>query len=311
MAHNNNPLVGFFFALLTATMWGSVPIAVKQILPNMDPLTIVWYRFTIAGCLLFLLLAMKRRLPPVSKLVRSHHLGLFVIAVFGLSGNFILFSASLQYISPTTTQIVVQLSTVGLMLASVVAFKEKLNKWQVIGILILILGLALFFNVSLISLFTEFSDYSYGVMLIALASLIWIAYGLVQKILLKELDAQQILVVIYLSCSALLFFFANKAQIFDLTQGQRWWLLYAGLNTLVGYGALAEAMSRWQVSKVSAVVTFAPLFTLLFSDILAIIWPEYFVFAKLNLLGYIGAFAVVGGAVIAVVGNKLKRSQSK
>ena len=46
-------------------------------------------------------------------------------------------------------------------------------------------------------------------------------------------------------------------------------LIFCGLNTLVGYGALAEAMARWQAAQVSALITLTPLFTLLFSDLLS------------------------------------------
>lgn len=306
MAHKKGALIGFSLALVTAILWGTVPIAVKQVLPNMSPLTIVWYRFTIAGVLLFLILTIKKQLPPLNIVIKPRNLILFIAGTLGIAGNFVLFSASLQYVSPTTTQLVAQLSTVGLMICSIWVFNEKMTKIQIIGIIVLLLGLALFFNTSLITMFTEFSDYSFGIMLVACAGMIWVVYGLVQKILLSVLSAQQILVVIYLLCAFLLFFFAKKAQIFDLTRGQFLWLVYAGVNTLIGYGALAEAMHYWRVSKVSAVVTFTPLFTLLFSDILALIWPDIFIFAKLNILAYLGAFAVVGGAVIAVTGKNQK-----
>ena len=38
------PLLGFLFALITAMAWGSLPIALKQVLSVMTPQTIVWYR---------------------------------------------------------------------------------------------------------------------------------------------------------------------------------------------------------------------------------------------------------------------------
>ncbi len=43
------------------------------------------------------------------------------------------------------------------------------------------------------------------------------------------------------------------------------------LNSAVGYGALAEAMARWQAAQVSALIALTPLFTLLFSDFYQ--WP--------------------------------------
>ena len=80
---------------------------------------------------------------------------------------------------------------------------------------------------------------------------------------------------------------------------------FCGLNTLVGYGALAEAMARWQAAQVSALITLTPLFTLLFSDLLSMARPDVFVRPMLNLLGYLGAFVVVAGAMYSAIGHRL------
>lgn len=39
------PLMGFLFALITAMAWGSLPIALQRVVAVMTPETIVWYRF--------------------------------------------------------------------------------------------------------------------------------------------------------------------------------------------------------------------------------------------------------------------------
>jgi drug/metabolite transporter (DMT)-like permease len=82
-------------------------------------------------------------------------------------------------------------------------------------------------------------------------------------------------------------------------------LIFCGLNTLVGYGALAEAMARWQAAQVSALITLTPLFTLLFSDLLSMAWPDVFARPMLNLIGYLGAFVVVAGAMYSAIGHRL------
>ncbi|SQD01253.1 transporter [Escherichia coli] len=56
-----------------------------------------------------------------------------------------------------------------------------------------------------------------------------------------------------------------------------------------------EAMARWQAAQVSAIITLTPLFTLFFSDLLSLAWPDFFARPMLNLLGYLGAFVVVCG----------------
>ncbi|VFS60639.1 Uncharacterized inner membrane transporter yhbE [Kluyvera cryocrescens] len=64
---------------------------------------------------------------------------LLLIATGGLFGNFILFSSSLQYVSPTASQVIGQLSPVGMMVASVLILKEKMRGTQIIGAIMLIL----------------------------------------------------------------------------------------------------------------------------------------------------------------------------
>ena len=77
------PLLGFLFALITAMAWGSLPIALKQVLSVMTPQTIVWYRFIVAFLALFILLAYKKKLPQFLK--GGQFIWLVVIGVIGLS----------------------------------------------------------------------------------------------------------------------------------------------------------------------------------------------------------------------------------
>jgi drug/metabolite transporter (DMT)-like permease len=44
---------GFFLTLLTALLWGILPIKLKQVLQVMDPITVTWFRLIVAGSCLF------------------------------------------------------------------------------------------------------------------------------------------------------------------------------------------------------------------------------------------------------------------
>ncbi|MBW7982792.1 DMT family transporter [Enterobacillus tribolii] len=296
--------VGIGLALTTAVFWGALPIAMKQVLPTMEPYTIVWYRFLIASVGLFLVLVVRKQLPPIRVLRRGRWLILLLIATCGLLGNFVLFSSSLQYLSPTTSQVIGQLSPVGMMFASVLILKEKMRVTQVIGATMLICGLLLFFNTSLWEIFTRLTDYTLGVLLGVGAAMVWVTYGLAQKVLLRRLASQQILCLLYILCTVFLFPMAKPGTIWLLSGWQLACLLFCGANTLIGYGALAEAMARWQAAQVSAIVTLTPLFTLLFSDLLALIWPDMFLMPTLNMVGYVGAMIVVAGAMFSAVGHR-------
>lgn len=98
------------------------------------------YRFLMASIGLGAILAVKKRLPPLRVFRKPRWLILLAVATAGLFGNFILFSSSLQYLSPTASQVIGQLSPVGMMVASVFILKEKMRSTQVVGALMLLSG---------------------------------------------------------------------------------------------------------------------------------------------------------------------------
>lgn len=245
--------IGILLALTTAICWGALPIAMKQVLEVMEPPTIVFYRFLMASIGLGAILAVKKRLPPLRVFRKPRWLILLAVATAGLFGNFILFSSSLQYLSPTASQVIGQLSPVGMMVASVFILKEKMRSTQVVGALMLLSGLVMFFNTSLVEIFTKLTDYTWGVIFGVGAATVWVSYGVAQKVLLRRLASPQILFLLYTLCTIALFPLAKPGVITQLSHWQLACLIFCGLNTLVGYGALAEAMARWQAAQVSAI----------------------------------------------------------
>ena len=300
---DRSPMIGFFLAMTTAVFWGALPIAMKQAVEVMDPFTIVWYRFIVAAFGLGLFLMWRKKLPIISNLGRMGCVVL-IIGSLGLAGNFVLYNSSLKYLNSHVVQVLIQLAPVMLLVSSAWVFKEKLGRHQVVGVIALIGGLILFFNERLIELFTSFSGYTVGVSLAVTAALVWVIYGLAQKWLLRQFSSAQILLMIYVICAVILTPMAQPQQIFAMDNRQLGMLLFCCINTLVGYGAFAEAMSRWQASQVSAVITLAPLFTILFVDLASLAWPQYVTTASLNIWGYLGAIVVVGGAVCCAIGHK-------
>lgn len=303
MAAQQNVKLGFALAMVTAVMWGSIPIAIKYALTGVDSYTLVWYRFFISAVCITLLLAVKKQFPVLSLFKQHRWLILLVIAVLGLAGNFSMFAMGVNYLSPTASQVVAQLAVVLFMVSSAFVFRERLRATQIIGIMVLIIGLLLFFNTSLVELFTNLSEYAKGVWLCVFASISWTCYALAQKVLIRQLKAEQLLWLLYIACSIILLPMAKPLELFLCDGLQIAAVVYCGFNTIVGYGALVAAMERWQAAQVSAITTLTPLFALLFSDILALIWPDMFNMMSLNILGYIGAIAVVAGAMFATIGH--------
>ena len=98
----HNPTVkhttGFFLSLIAAMLWGMLPIALKELLAGMDAITIVWYRFFVAGVVLFAWLAIQRKLPQVLR--QAAQIKWFLLfAATGLCINYFLFSYSLNFVN--------------------------------------------------------------------------------------------------------------------------------------------------------------------------------------------------------------------
>lgn len=307
------PLSGFFLALSATMFWGTIPLSLKGALLSMDSQTIVWFRFAVAAVGLAIILKLSGNLPNIRLMIQGRFRWLVILGVFGLSANFILYNTALEYIIPSVSQIIAQVSPFALMVVGVVVFKEKLGIHQKLGALMLAIGLLLFFNERLAELLTSMSSYTKGVIMGVSASAIWTCYALAQKLMLRRFNSQQILFVFYIGCALVFTPNVHIQQVTYLTWFSGLCLAYSCLNTLVAYGAYAEALNRWDVSKVSAVVTLTPLFTILFSEIANKIDPERFAGAEMNTLAYLGALIVVCGALFSAIGHKFlpKKQQRK
>ena len=259
------PWLGFSLALLATMTWGSLPVIAQQALKAVDAPTLVWIRFLVASLVLFALLGLTGKLPRPSEFSKQT-LFLLVLGIIGISANFVLVAMGLHYISPTTTQVLWQLSPFTMILVGVGVFKEAFTHWQKIGLMLLLTGLIMFFNDKFGELFS-LGSYAVGVMMAASGSMIWVCYGVAQKLLSKHFNSQQILLMIY--------------------------------------GSFGEALNHWDASKVSIVTTLIPVFTMIFSTIGHYLAPDYFAASDMNIVSYVGAIVVVAGALLAVAGEKV------
>ncbi|MBX8490085.1 DMT family transporter [Pseudomonas cichorii] len=295
---------GLCLALLTAFLWGILPVKLKQVLQVMDPVTVTWFRLLVSGVLLFIWLASVKRLPNLKVLGGKGRI-LVALAVFGLVGNYVLYLVGLRLLSPGTTQLMIQTGPILLLLGSIVLFKERFTLGQGIGLLVLLIGFGLFFNERLVELFTSLSDYTAGVLIVFLAAVVWTFYGLSQKQLLTVWNSLQVMMVIYLFCALLITPWAHPMEALQLSPLQGWLLLACCLNTLVAYGAFAEALAHWEASRVSATLALTPLVTLAAVAVAAWLWPDYVQAEEINALGYGGAVLVVLGSALTALGPSM------
>jgi drug/metabolite transporter (DMT)-like permease len=218
-----------------------------------------------------------------------------------LTGNYVLYVLSLLHTTPAVAQVVIQLGPMFFLLGGVVVLKENFSFGQWIGFAALVAGLLLFFNMRLPELIVVSRGTGLGVALLVTAAIVWAAYGVAQKHLTKTFRPQQILLLIYMGAIIVLFPLASPASIRGLSALQFWMLVFSCVNTLVAYGAFAEALDHWEVSRVGAVLALAPLVTLLSTRLVNRLFPGLLAPEGLSTLSVLGALLVVGGSAISAL----------
>ncbi|WP_115720610.1 DMT family transporter [Gallaecimonas mangrovi] len=296
--------LGAGLSLTTAVLWGLLPIALKEVLVVMDAYTITFFRFAFAGLLLALWLGWRKALPRLRRLTGKGP-WLLAISVLGLLGNYGFYLLALRHLDPRTAQTVIQLAPLLFLLGGVGIYKEPFGPAQWLGVMLLVVGLGLFFNDRLLTLVSELNGVGFGLLLMVIAAVSWAAYALAQKTLLRHLNSVQIMMIINLAGAFAFLPLSHPGQLLALNPSELGWLVFCCLNTLVAYGAFAEALNHWQASKVSAVLAMAPLLTFLFVALFSLWIPLGFDTQPLPLLSYFGAGMVVAGSVLNALGKRL------
>lgn len=297
--------LGFSLALLTAVLWGLLPIALKWLLNSMSAATITWIRFVVAAVLVGLVLLARKQIPSLRSLTKRKKL-LILIAIAGLLLNYILYLNGLFLLTAETAQVVIQLAPFLMMLGAVYLFKERLLLWQKIGAWLLVFGLLLFFNDRLALLLTQFGSEGFGVLLVIVAAIAWACYALAQKQLLMSFNSQQIMWLIYMAGALCFMPAADLAPVVELSAWQWAIVVFCCLNTIVAYGAFAEALQHWQAANVSAVLAITPLLTIGFAQLLAYFYPQ-FPSESLNGWAWVGALLVVVGSMLTALAPMLRQ----
>jgi drug/metabolite transporter (DMT)-like permease len=294
---------GLFLSLLTALMWGTLPIALQLLMQSLDVNTITWARFVFSAAFVWVVLQRRGELPHLRSFDRRTLL-LTSVAIVALMANFLLYLVGLDHLNPEASGIIIQLAPFLLMAGSVLFYGERMTPLDIIGAVVLFGGLLLFFNERLVLLFGGLSEYTFGVVAMLTAALTWSIYGLMQKTLLRKMSSMQLTLLIYTGGGVLLLFFSAPLSIAALGWLPLLVLLYGCMNMVLGYGAFTEAMRVWQAAKVSAVIALAPVVTIVCMPLAVWLWPNHYSSSELNLWSYLGAVLVVAGSMLSALGKR-------
>ena len=302
--------LGFGLSLISAVLWGILPIALKVALTELDAWTMTWYRFAGATVTVGTWLAMRGRLPAAQ--LRNRKVWRWLLpASLALTGNYVLYSIGLRYTSPAVAQTVMQLAPFLLLVFGIFIFHEHFSRLQSFGFAALVLGLAIFFNRRLPELLNPSAGWSFGILLLVFSAISWAIYGVGQKQLLRHLDSAQILVLVYTGATLVLFPTANPGLLFHLHGAAFLALMFGIVNTVVAYGAFGMALEVWDVSRVGSVAASAPLFTVVGSMIGARAAFAWVTPDALSTLSIVGALCVVAGSMVSALGSRREKGSTR
>ncbi|MGY4514673.1 DMT family transporter [Lysobacter sp. HA18] len=301
--------LGLMLSLVTALCWATLPVALKVTLQVLDPLTLTWFRFLVAALLTLAWLGARGRLVGLGALGRRGWTLLGIAAVM-LVGNYVFYLLGVGRTSPGNAQLLIQLAPLLMAVGGIVVFGERFRAAQWLGMALLVGGLGLFFRDQLVHVDAtpghgDAHTYLVGSLLVILGAVVWAVYALAQKQLLVKLGSMQILAVIYVAATLLLWPFAHPSHLANL-DGVQWMLLaYCALNTVVAYGAFAEALAHWEASRVSAVLAMTPLLCLGVVAAVHSLWPAMLAPEPMSMVGWIGALLVVAGSTaVSLLGRR-------
>lgn len=299
---------GIAYAVVTAFFWGFLAIFLKIAVQEVAPQTIVWFRFIVAFTLLASWQLIKH---PKSLRILIRPPRLLVLAAIGLSWNYLGFMLGIHYTSPSNAQLVIQTGPILLVLASVIFFKEKIRKMQLLGFFIAAVGFVFFYSQQIKLMIGQESQYNMGVLLTFSGALAWATYAVMQKRLVLS-HATGTLNLFLFGFPAIIYLpFVDFAPLLELSW--IWWaiLIFLGVNTLVAYSCLAQALRYTQANKVSIIVILNPMITFAVMGIVTKMNVSWIEAERFSLLSFLGAIIILAGAVLVVGRKKSKPTVEK
>jgi len=299
-----NHTKGIIYACITAFFWGFLAIALKVAVREVDPKTIVWFRFFVA----FMMLAVWQltQNPSSFKILIKPPI-LLIIAALALSWNYIGFMIGIDRTTPSNAQLFIQTGPIILAIAGFLIFKEKVNRNQMIGFAIAIAGFLFFYHDQLSAFFESHGRYKSGVLFTISGAIAWALYAVLQKKLVVKYSVQTLNLFLFGLPTLLYLPVINLNPLFHLHW--TWWLLmfFLGANTFIAYTCLAQALKYTEANKVSVIIIINPIITFVTMGILTEMKVSWIELEKFSLITIIGASLVILGAIL--VSRKPKRQK--
>lgn len=178
-------------ALLIATsciIWGIQPVFVKYLVKEMNPITVVSFRYVVVSATLFLIMGLRGQIKVPS---RDIWLPLIAMGILGTCINNVTQFIGLQYSSVSHSTVISAITPVITALLSYILIKERLHILQCIGIFFSLSGVL--YLISQGSLQTIINmDFNPGDILFVVSQTAWALYSIILVRIIDRISALEI-----------------------------------------------------------------------------------------------------------------------
>jgi drug/metabolite transporter (DMT)-like permease len=293
---------GPLWALLAAVVWALTMIVLARLVGTITPPTLACIRFAVAALLLGLWLARSNQWPRLAQIAPRDR-WLLALAAAGLAANYVFSVKALSHVTAAESSVLSLMNGVLFMGCGVLFLHERLSRWQSVGVALFFAGLGLFLLPRLTG--SDFdARFAHGTALVAIASTVWLAYALVQRLVQRRLTSLQVLWLVCCGAALWLLPLVSTAGFDQLGPGGWVALGLSCACTLVAYSAYAQALQHWTVSGATIVTSLQPVLVWWMSVAAAGLGVAGVVVPQVGPLGVAGALLAIAGCALAALGKR-------
>lgn len=288
--------------VLAAIFWSGAFIAGKFSIEEFPVFSLVFFRFLIATAIIFVIMI---RVEDNWKITKKDLKMFLTLGIVGMVGYHVFFFLSLKFTTATNSSLIGAINPIVTTVLACIFLKEKVNRKNIIGILMSLLGVILITTNGNLSLLLSLK-FNIGDILMIIAVICWASYGILSKKALEVYSPIKITSYAFLTCTIILvpFVILEKPWTFIQDTTINGWIsiLYMAIFPSV-FGYLIQQMSNKKIgpTKTSLYINLVPVFSMILA---------FFILGEEISIIKIGAgILIISGICTNLISNNFKNNQ--
>lgn len=289
----------YLLLVLATLLWGGNFVIGRAVSEDIPPLTLAFLRWCVAFIIFFPIAfpQLKREW----RLLKRHWFIVIILSLTGVTAFNTLVYIGLHYTTSINASLMNSSTPIMIYILSFIFLKEKLSKYQLIGTVLSLSGVAF---IIMGGSFTRIVDFTFnkGDLIVIAAVLCWSIYSLLIKQYATRLPGQSTFLVTIGLGAMMLFPFSLYETLSSATAIHWEWstfaaILYVGIfASIIAFLCWNSGVIQLGANKASIYLNFIPVFASIFAVL--------FLDEKLHSFQLIGGLAVVAGVILSGKTNK-------